>query len=301
MDARHHGDRDVSVVVPARNAAATLRATLESLLLQKGASLEVIVVDDGSTDATAAVAEGLGDDRVRVIRGDARGAAAARNRGAHEANGRFLAFVDADDVVEPTWLEELFAPARGGAKVVTCGLRVIDAGKPDRIELPEPQADLGGAAAMFMAGTFLVDRAIFVAAGGYDARLTYSENTELSWRLIRELKRQMRIDEGLSGVHLPLYRYYVSSGSGRSIAYEERKFVSLGLILEKTDLTAEFRVASSRFCSIYGVMAARRGKSRLAAKAFSQSLAFRPGLRSLGRLAVVLVPGASRVVWGRNA
>ncbi|MBI3115197.1 MAG: glycosyltransferase [Candidatus Kerfeldbacteria bacterium] len=86
----------VSICIPARNAARTLGATLDSLLTQDYPNLEWIVVDDQSTDATPAIA--TRDPRVRLVRGEARGAAAARNLAARHASGEFLYFSDDDCV-----------------------------------------------------------------------------------------------------------------------------------------------------------------------------------------------------------
>jgi mycofactocin glycosyltransferase len=98
-----------SVIVPARNAEATLPACLDGLAAEgvPGPSTELIVVDDGSTDSTSAVAARPG---VRVVRGAGRGPAAARNLGAASASGDVLVFLDADPVPESGWLEGILAP-----------------------------------------------------------------------------------------------------------------------------------------------------------------------------------------------
>lgn len=91
----------LSVVVPARDSAPWLGEALESILNQEVPDLEVLVVDNGSTDGTAHVVEGLGsrDRRVRRIVSEARSAGAARNDGVQTASGEFLVFADADDIV----------------------------------------------------------------------------------------------------------------------------------------------------------------------------------------------------------
>ena len=95
---------EVSVIIPARDAGATLAAALSGIAGQDVAvPFEVLVVDDGSRDDTAAVAEAAGPP-VRVVNGPGRGPAAARNAGAAAAAGRVLAFMDADCVPEPGWL-----------------------------------------------------------------------------------------------------------------------------------------------------------------------------------------------------
>jgi glycosyltransferase involved in cell wall biosynthesis len=94
----------VSVVIPCYNAACFLHETLASVLRQTHPPLEVIVVDDGSTDNSAAIAESFGPC-VRVIRQKNQGESVARNRGIDEAKGDWIAFLDADDFWEPTKLE----------------------------------------------------------------------------------------------------------------------------------------------------------------------------------------------------
>ncbi|TMA54760.1 MAG: glycosyltransferase family 2 protein, partial [Deltaproteobacteria bacterium] len=92
---------DVSVVVPTFNRAHVLGASLASLLAETGVDLELIVVDDGSTDDTAAWLEAHPDPRVRAIRGPHAGIAAARNRGLAAARAPFVAFHDSDDLALP--------------------------------------------------------------------------------------------------------------------------------------------------------------------------------------------------------
>jgi glycosyltransferase involved in cell wall biosynthesis/CelD/BcsL family acetyltransferase involved in cellulose biosynthesis len=91
---------EVSVVIPAFNAGRYLAEAIDSVLAQVDADLELIVVDDGSTDDTPAVLARYGD-RLRVIRQPNRGLAAARNAGAAGARGRWIALMDADDVCAP--------------------------------------------------------------------------------------------------------------------------------------------------------------------------------------------------------
>lgn len=88
----------VSVIVPAFNAGATIERALRSVLEQDFADLEVIVVDDASRDDTVARAEAIGDNRVRILRRERNGgAAAATNSGIAAARGELIAFQDADD------------------------------------------------------------------------------------------------------------------------------------------------------------------------------------------------------------
>lgn len=110
----------VSVVIPSYNAERWLDATLQSVRSQTHRQLEIIVVDDGSTDMTAAIAQrhAAEDDRVRVIQRANGGLAAARNTGLAAASAEFIAPVDADDLWAPTKIEkQVLAMRRGGPKV----------------------------------------------------------------------------------------------------------------------------------------------------------------------------------------
>ena len=97
----------VSVVIPAYNADATLDETLRSVRSQTHQALEIIVVDDGSTDDTGAIAARHAevDDRIQIVRQDNAGLAAARNQGWRRARADLIAFLDADDLWAPTTIE----------------------------------------------------------------------------------------------------------------------------------------------------------------------------------------------------
>jgi glycosyltransferase involved in cell wall biosynthesis len=97
----------VSIVVPAFNAADTIHETVVSALNQTYRNIEIIIVDDGSSDFTKSVATALmrGDSRVRYIYKQNGGVASARNRGIADAQGDFIATLDADDLWHPTKLE----------------------------------------------------------------------------------------------------------------------------------------------------------------------------------------------------
>jgi glycosyltransferase involved in cell wall biosynthesis len=105
-----------SVVIPAYNAELFLERTLCSALRQTHSNLEVIVVDDGSTDKTRVIAEAAAatDDRVRILSVPNGGVAKARNIGIAEANGEFVAFLDADDLWHPTKIERQLAAMSPG-------------------------------------------------------------------------------------------------------------------------------------------------------------------------------------------
>ncbi|MGN0236550.1 MAG: glycosyltransferase family 2 protein [Lepagella sp.] len=94
----------ISVVIPLYNKEALIGRTLESVLAQSYQDFEVVVVNDGSSDGSAAVVESFADPRIRLIRQENAGVSAARNRGIAEARGEFIALLDGDDIWRPDYL-----------------------------------------------------------------------------------------------------------------------------------------------------------------------------------------------------
>jgi glycosyltransferase involved in cell wall biosynthesis len=108
---------DVSVIVPTYNRRALLAESLASLGAEEGVDFEIVIVDDGSTDGTAAWLATLGDPRIRVLSGAHAGIAAARNRGLAAARGEIVAFHDSDDLALPGRLARPLAYLRAHPEV----------------------------------------------------------------------------------------------------------------------------------------------------------------------------------------
>ena len=104
-DAIPAGSPLVTVVMPLFNAATTVRESLESVLAQSYRHLEILVVDDGCTDASVTICRKYSDSRIRIIQQSNRGLAGARNTGIRHARGTILAFLDSDDLWQPQKIE----------------------------------------------------------------------------------------------------------------------------------------------------------------------------------------------------
>ncbi len=172
----------VGVVVPAYNAAGTLDATLRSIRAQTYPRLHVVVVDDGSTDETAALAHAHAaeDPRIRVVSQPNRGLAAARNRGIEECDCTFIAPVDADDLCHPEKFERQvrqFLKAGSACGLVYGWTEIID--ENDRILADAvPTLHEGFVFPKLLAGNFIgngsspmMRRSVVLECGGYDTTL----------------------------------------------------------------------------------------------------------------------------------
>jgi glycosyltransferase involved in cell wall biosynthesis len=188
------GDSTLSVVVPCHNGAVYLAAALRSALEQSHAPLEVLVVDDGSTDDSVAIAESFGPP-VRSLRQPASGAAAARNRGLDEARGELIAFLDADDLWTPGAIERLVRTLLSSAE----NDAVIGATE----QFASPELDPAARARLrfepgpFVArlsGALVVRRAAFDRVGRFSTELTTGEFVD--WFLRAE-------DRGVRTVEIP--------------------------------------------------------------------------------------------------
>ena len=134
INSNYDGDLPLcSVLIPAYNAVAFLPDAIESLRAQDYPAWECIVVDDGSTDGTAACVDALDEPRVRLVRQENAGVSVARNRALAEAAGAYVIFLDADDWLLPGAMGRLLGPLRTDAKLVAVYGEAVRASAEGRI------------------------------------------------------------------------------------------------------------------------------------------------------------------------
>lgn len=130
----------ISVIIPVYNAAPFLPACLDSVLGQSLDSLEVILINDGSTDASPDICEAYArrDNRVQVLHQENLGQSAARNAGLDIAMGRYIGFVDADDQVRPDFYETLYGLLRAAPpySIAVCSYDILSEDGARKIDLP---------------------------------------------------------------------------------------------------------------------------------------------------------------------
>lgn len=138
----------ISVIMPVYNCERTLRRAAESILSQTHGDMELILVDDGSTDGSREVCRDLVDsyDRVTAIRESNKGPAAARNRGLEVARGQYIGFMDGDDIALPRMYELLLSDLEStGADMAVCGFKGVE-------EPADSPASMAGTAGNVAAG-----------------------------------------------------------------------------------------------------------------------------------------------------
>jgi glycosyltransferase involved in cell wall biosynthesis len=186
----HRDDKTLSVVIPAYNQALYLGEALSSVLRQTVADIEVIVVDDGSTDDTAITVAGFDDPRVRYLYQANRGLAGARNTGIAHATAPLLAFLDADDRLLPESLALHLSVLQegGGIGMSVGGHTFIDAaGAPlGRSVLPPPSIAVTDLlmGSRFAPHSLVVRRSWLDEVGGFDERLKACEDWDCWLRLL---------------------------------------------------------------------------------------------------------------------
>lgn len=177
----------VSVVIPAYNAERFLAQAVESILGQTYRDFEIIVVDDGSTDATPSVIDSFGD-RIRPIRQPNAGVSVARNAGFRCATGEFVAFLDADDLWELAKLERQIAllDRRPDAGLCFSAFHRVD-GKLRVLETVAvvDYPDFCEALLLYSCVVMmpLMRSELFAAAGGFDVRLSQCADWDMWLRL----------------------------------------------------------------------------------------------------------------------
>ena len=209
----------VSVVIPAFNAERFLAGTLRSVLDQSFTDLEVLVVDDGSSDGTAAVADSFAP-AVRVLSGPRRGVSAARNEGVRRASGTYVAFMDHDDLWEKDKVRRQVAclDAEPRAAFVFTQARVEQDGRLLEIfpQIADPAALLANAYENLVHWNYVPMSSVMArrqrlqtlsAEGPFDPRFRLSEDWDLWLRLARAAGRG-----GVAFLPEPLTRYLIVPG-----------------------------------------------------------------------------------------
>nr|MBA2281279.1 glycosyltransferase family 2 protein [Acidimicrobiia bacterium] len=177
-----------SVVIPTFQRAQSVLQAVGSVLAQTHGDLEVIVVDDGSTDGTSALLAELDDPRLRVVALDHSGVGAARNAGIDAATGEFVTFLDSDDDAHADWLSVLASEIEAHDPELIRSAATVVHERSGRTQVAAPAS--GPARYPYgvcLPGTYAIRRPLLQRVGGFDAGLRFGENTELLLRVLDAL------------------------------------------------------------------------------------------------------------------
>jgi glycosyltransferase involved in cell wall biosynthesis len=182
--------KNVSVIIPTFNYGRYLRDAVDSVLAQTRPALEILVIDDGSSDDTADVAASYGD-RIRFIRQQHAGVCAARNNGIANARGEYVAFLDSDDVWLPSKIEQQLARFEADPKLglVHCGAERFDQTGTLAVNLDgregwiAPQLLSLDAEVIAAGSAIMVPKRIAEEIGGFDTGLAQAEDWDFAYRI----------------------------------------------------------------------------------------------------------------------
>jgi glycosyltransferase involved in cell wall biosynthesis len=169
----------VTCIVPARDAGRYLSEALDSILAQTYRPIEIVLVDDGSKDDTAAIGRGNAGS-VRVVSQAPAGPASARNLGVRLARGEFVAFLDADDLWQAEKLARQMAVCRARPGLGYCLAHARNFWEPHLLEEAERFRDhpRGGQLPAYSCGTLLARRDVFDTVGPFDPALRFTDQVD---------------------------------------------------------------------------------------------------------------------------
>ena len=213
-------DKLVSVIIPNYNYARYVGQAIESVINQTYLNIEIIVVNNGSTDNSLEILEGFGQ-RIHLVNQENLGQSGARKSGLSKATGDFIAFLDADDTWEPQKIEKqlrLFSPT---TELVYCGIGRFSGNSKSRISIDLPRFS-GSCASAFVSqpgvsvvlsgeSTAIFTRALLEKVGGFDPEL----NSAAGWDFFRRCSKFTDFDfvpEALTN-----YRIHDSNMSGNGL------------------------------------------------------------------------------------
>jgi glycosyltransferase involved in cell wall biosynthesis len=295
-----------SVIIPAFNSATTLARAIESVRAQSWPVHEIIVVDDGSTDATAEVARQFGD-AVRLIRQKNSGVSVARNAGAAAATGNWLAFLDADDWYSPDrirlhaeWIAEDatldcltgdYEYRDAGGSLLGTSMAQHEAGRmmlakaagATRVAMETP-AEIAAFVADHFGDTHTlsVPRARFIELGGYPTGYNVCEDVHFLTRLVARSRRIGVICQSLG-----VYLIHGGSATRRDPVAAQRENVrtltNLTRLADNFPAAVRLGVAKRMQSARYnlGCALSKSGRRVAAINAVLPSLAARPNWQSL--------------------
>lgn len=190
----------VSVLIPVFNAENYISATIENVLKQTYSDIEVVVVDDGSTDKSYEIAQSYQSDKVKVFRQDNKGASAARNLAFEKSTGALIQYLDADDMLSYNKIEaqvNLLKSIDNKKAIVASGIVLFDGDLMSSISIPHKQMstkaynkpldlliDICCERNIVQSSIWLVHRELIEEVGEWNEKLTLNDDGEYFFRVV---------------------------------------------------------------------------------------------------------------------
>ncbi|MTI38283.1 glycosyltransferase family 2 protein [Fulvivirga lutimaris] len=216
----------LSIIIPTYNRKDSIGRSLDSVIQQANKQVEVIVVDDGSTDGTETFIEQQ-YPRIRYFYQENAGVCAARNHGANMANGQFLYFLDSDDLMEEGTLSILLNSIKQDSSLMLFILpALIFSTRNELIQKIKTENVL----AQRLTGAFCIEKDFFIQIGQYDEKLRFSENSDLFIR-IRSLGSDLK--PYIKALTTGGVNIQKDNNIDRKAKYSKIKYESLKYLLKK--------------------------------------------------------------------
>ena len=313
----------ISIIVPVFNTEPYLRRCVDSVLVQTHGNLEVILVDDGSTDGSGEICDEyvIADARVRVLHQSNKGVSAARNAGLDIATGEWVGFVDSDDWVLPSMYKELLdAAVASGKQMSSCGYTKVEINGTESLvtcdDLPRTLTQTEALTNILKCGFFegfmcnkLYWAVLFrvVPLARFDTELTYCEDLLFNVEILNKL-------DGMAFVSKALYCYCMRKDSATYTLKKKRVMDDLLARKKVAEIVAPISHALQKLAYISYTNAAvhllyqaavfrqsdlipklkKESRRYLLELLFSNETAFRVKMRSL---AIALCPRISYAAW----
>jgi len=236
----------VSVIIPVYNREGLIKATLSSILAQTHPADEIIVVDDGSTDKSAEIAESFGPN-IHVIRAENGGPARARNKGFAASTGDLILFFDSDDLATSNYIGSRYDAIMEGADIAYGPwLRFWEVdGVLEHDELVRQTREIEDSVAAFLDNwvlfvpNCLIRRHVFEQAGGYPEDFFTGEDMLLMWNMLRQGVRLTHTNNSLL-----LVRQHQASQASTAIELTSQRLIDelnlVNKILQSTNMMRDY-------------------------------------------------------------
>lgn len=282
-----------SIIIPSYNRASLIQNAINALVNQTFRDFEVIIVDDGSVDQTAIIVQPIIQQFpfVKYFYQDNKGVCAARNKGAVNASGEYLLFLDSDDSVTIEWLNDFYILLKDkNYDVAFCNMKEVHSNGVEKIVNAENPYNNTSKKGKYIAGMFAINSTIFKEIGMYDERIKFGENTELGIRL-----RTRNVSMGFINKCNFIYNVSAIGGSKNNL----NKLESNIYIVEKhKDYFISNPTTKKLFLQVAAVAAARIGLYKKANDLFKSLLIEnKSNLKLWLQYLITLIPFLAKLKW----